>query len=94
MSERPVDEVWEVLEEMFGVVRTRSERGRRNRAVSELREAGATVLEIRQTYRYCQRQYTHFKELAICTNLTAATSVSHTETLPEMAARLREERGT
>lgn len=91
MSERPQDEVWDLLEDLFGPVRTKTERSRRNRAVSELREAGATLLEIRQTYRYCQRKFTTFSEMAICSNLSAATSVPAPLTLPERIQRLREE---
>ena len=91
MSERPTDVTWDILEEIFGPVRTRSERSRRNRAVMELREAGASVEEIRQTHRYCRHHYTSFSEMAICTNLTRANSKPPTS-LPDQLERLRQEK--
>lgn len=66
MSERPRDEVWDALEVEFGPVRTKSERGRRNLAVKELREAGATPEEIAICASYCRRNFTHFTEMALC----------------------------
>ena len=39
---RPRDPIWEALVDELGEPATRSERGRRNRVVKELREVGAT----------------------------------------------------
>lgn len=94
MSERARDIVWDTLEELFGPCRTSTERGRRNRAVRELREAGASADEIRTTFRYCQSKFTHFREMAICANLTAATtSPTRGGSLVDLQARLRERNG-
>jgi hypothetical protein len=86
-----IDEVWDALEECFGPVRTRSERGRRNQAVRELREAGATVEEIRVTYRYCSAHYGTFSEMALCTNLSKATSQPRLATLHDIQEGLRDQ---
>lgn len=64
--EYPRDPLWDALEEEFGKVRTKSERGRRNAAVRELREAEVTPEEIRVTIDYCHRNFTSFSEKAIC----------------------------
>lgn len=66
MTERPADEVWDTLTELFGEVRTKSERGRRNRAVGELREAKATPEEIRVAYAFCKKNFTAYTEMALC----------------------------
>ena len=66
MTERPRDEIWDALEEEFGTARTKSERGRRNAAVKELKEAGATVAEIKICADYCRRNFTYFTEMALC----------------------------
>lgn len=70
MTERPRDEVWDALEEEFGPVRTKTERGRRNAAVKELKEAGATPAEIKICADYCRRNFTHFTEMALCSWLS------------------------
>lgn len=44
---RPRDELWDALTEACGPVSTKSERGRRNAALRELRDIGATPDEIR-----------------------------------------------
>ena len=69
---KPRDEVWDALEEAFGKVRTPSERGRRNRAVRELREAQATPEEIRVTVDYCRRHFSAWTEMAVYGWLTRA----------------------
>lgn len=72
MPEPRTDEVWDALEKEFGAVRTKSERGRRNSAVKELREAGATPEEIAVAAEYCRRNFTHFTEKAVCSWLSRA----------------------
>lgn len=72
MIERPRDEIWDTLTEHFGEPRTKSERGRRNKAVGELREAGATPDEIRTVIDYCARNFTSYTEIALCSWLTRA----------------------
>lgn len=67
-----VDETWDALEEEFGPVRTKSERGRRNAAVKELKDAGATPEEIKISAEYCRRNFTHFTEKALCSWLSRA----------------------
>lgn len=66
MSERPPDLIWDALEVEFGVVRTKSERGRRNAAVRELKEAGVTPEEIKIAVAFCRRNFTSFSETAVC----------------------------
>lgn len=66
MSERPRDELWDALTDEFGEVRTKSERGRRNVAVRELREAAVTPAEIVIAVAYCRRNFTYFTEVAVC----------------------------
>jgi len=63
MRER--DEIWDALDQHFGPVRTKSERGRRCVAVKELREAGATPDEIRIAYKFCQDSFSVFTEIAL-----------------------------
>lgn len=64
--EYPRDEIWDKLEEEFGPVLTKTERGRRNRAVRELREAGLTPDQIGIGVDYCRRNFTQFTEIAVC----------------------------
>ena len=66
------DEIWDALEESFGPVRTKSERGRRNRAVLELRQAKVTPGELKIAMDFCQRNFTHYTEVAICGWLSRA----------------------
>lgn len=63
---REKDELWEALTEHFGPVRTPSERGRRNKAVKELREAEATPEEIAIAVEFCRKSFTYFTEMALC----------------------------
>lgn len=70
--EVPRDEIWDALENEFGSVRTKSERGRRNRAVQELREADVTPSEVKTAVAYCRRSFTHFTEVAVCSWLSRA----------------------
>jgi hypothetical protein len=61
-----IDETWDALEAEFGPVRTKSERGRRNAAVRELREAEATPQEIKIAADFCRRHFTTYTEMALC----------------------------
>lgn len=63
---RDPDLLWDALTEHFGEVRTASERGRRNKAVKELREAEATPEEVGIAVEFCRRNFTHFTEMALC----------------------------
>jgi len=67
-----IDPVWDVLTEAFGEARTKSERGRRNAAVRELRDAEVTPEEIRIAVAFCRRSFTHFTEMAVCGWLSRA----------------------
>src|SRR5574337_882039 len=46
LAKRSRDEIWDALAEAIGPVSTESERGRRNKAVKELRAVGATNEEV------------------------------------------------
>jgi hypothetical protein len=63
---RKRDEIWDTLEYEFGPVLTKTERGRRNRAVRELREAGLTPEQIRVGLDYCRRNFATYTEMAVC----------------------------
>lgn len=63
---RQRDEIWDQLDLHFGPVRTKGERGRRNVAVKELREAGATPEEVTVAYEWCKKSFTTFTEVAVC----------------------------
>lgn len=69
MSQNP-DSIWDALTAEFGEARTKSERGRRNRAVGELRQADATPEEIQIAVAYCRRNFTTFTEMAVCSWLS------------------------
>lgn len=69
---REIDPIWDALTEAFGDVRTKDERGRRNRAVQQLREAKATVEEIEIAVDYCRRNFTIFTEMAVAGWLSRA----------------------
>lgn len=69
---REIDPIWDALEEAFGPVRTKSERGRRNVAVRELREAEVTRDEIKIAVAFCRRNFTSFSEMAVCNWLSRA----------------------
>ena len=66
------DLIWDALTEHFGEVRTPSERGRRNRAVRELRIAQVSAEEIRIAVEFCARNFTTFTEVAVCNWLSRA----------------------
>jgi hypothetical protein len=66
LSTRQRDEIWDQLDLHFGPVRTKGERGRRNVAVKELREAGATPEEVTVAYEWCKKSFTTFTEVAVC----------------------------
>jgi hypothetical protein len=72
MTPRPRDEVWDALDLHFGPVRTRAERGRRNVAVKQLKEAGASPEEIRIAFDWCQKSFTIFTEMALVSHLGRA----------------------
>lgn len=65
-KERPRDEIWDVLVELFGEPLTKRAHGRRNQASKELRDAGLTPEQIRLAYDYCKRSFTQFTEMAVC----------------------------
>ena len=69
---RARDEIWDQLDAHFGPVRTKAERGRRNAAVKQLREAGATPQEIALAYEWCARTFTVFTEMAIVSHFGRA----------------------
>jgi hypothetical protein len=69
---RQIDPIWEALTAAFGEVRTPSERGRRNRAVRELKEAKATPEEIEIAVSFCRRNFTSYTEMAVCNWLSRA----------------------
>lgn len=71
-KKRPDQELFDVLTEEFGPVRTKSERGRRNRAIGELLEAGATPEEVTIAAEFCKRSFTHYTEMALCGWLSRA----------------------
>lgn len=69
------NELWDVIEELFGPCRTRQEATKRGMVVRELAQAAppATPDEVRVTYRFCAKHYSRFTEMALLTNLSAAT---------------------
>ena len=69
---REPDLIWDALTDAFGEVRTPSERGRRNRAVRELREANATPEEIEVAVAFCRKNFTSYTEMAVCNWLSRA----------------------
>jgi len=72
VSGRQRDPIWDALDLHFGPVRTNSERGRRNLAVKELREAGASPEEIRVAYLWCDKNFTTFTEMALVSHFGRA----------------------
>lgn len=56
-AKKPPDLLWDVFDEQLGKVETKSERGRRNSAVKELREIGATPEELRRRIRRYRREW-------------------------------------
>jgi hypothetical protein len=72
MPERPPDPIWDALDLHFGPVRTKAERGRRNLAVSQLREAGAIPEEIAVAYAWCAKNFTVFTEMALVSHFGRA----------------------
>lgn len=63
---RERNDLWDVMDECFGEVRTKSERTRRGKAVAELKQAAVTADELRIAYKYCETRFTHFTEFALC----------------------------
>jgi len=66
---RKKDDLWDALEDELGPVETESERGRRNKALKELRDIGATVDLVHQR---CDAYRRHFPEAAL-----TATALVH-----------------
>ena len=54
---RASDPLWDVLDDELGKVETASERGRRNRALKELRDIGVTPDELRRRIRTYRRKF-------------------------------------
>lgn len=54
---RPSDELWNVLSEVFGEPRTKTERSMFGRVVKELVEAGATPTEVVRTCAYVTARF-------------------------------------
>lgn len=69
---REPDETWDALDLHFGPVRTKAERGRRNVAVKQLKEAGASPLEIAIAYEWCAKNFTVFTEMALVSHFGRA----------------------
>jgi hypothetical protein len=72
LSTRQPDPIWDALDLHFGPVRTKSERGRRNVAVKQLREAGADPAEIAVAYAWCAKTFTVFTEMALVSHFGRA----------------------
>ena len=79
MTDRERDVIWDALTEAFGEVRTPMERGRRNRAVGELRAANATPEEIAIAVAFCRKNFTSFSEMAVCNWFSRALQESSGE---------------
>ena len=56
-NDTPADELWDVLEVELGEAVTASERGRRNKALKELRDIGATPDEVRKRCKAYRRMW-------------------------------------
>lgn len=69
---REPDVVWDELDACFGPVRTKAERGRRNVAVKQLKEAGASPAEVRIAYQWCRSNFTVFTEMALVSHFGRA----------------------
>ena len=57
MKTRPRDELWDAWVETWGEPQTKTERGRLNRAIKELREIDATPDQVRQALRRYDREF-------------------------------------
>ncbi len=87
------DLLWDALDETFGPVRTKSERGRRNSVVKELRDAGATPEQVRIAYEYCRRTFTTFTEKALTAHFSRALhEQTETSNVRDIFDRMREAR--
>jgi hypothetical protein len=73
-AERKADELWEALREILGEVATDTERGRRNRALKELRKIGATPDQVKARCRVYARMWPDI-------TLTASALVANWSTL-------------
>jgi len=62
---RPDQELFDAFTEHFGPVRTKNERGRRNAAIGQLLEAGATVEELDIALEFCAKNFTQYSEGAV-----------------------------
>lgn len=65
-AKRPDQELWDVFADHFGPVRTKNERGRRNAAIRQMLEAGATPEELKIALDFCQKNFTQYSEGAVC----------------------------
>lgn len=70
----PREEMFAVLDELFGTTRTKQEGRRRGIACNDLLAAAATADEVRVTYDYCRRRFKTFTEMALLNHLSAATT--------------------
>lgn len=71
-ASRPPDPIWDTIMELWpSQSLTDSERGRRNKVVSELKKASATPDEIRARYKAMRRQYQN--DPAKCTPMALAS---------------------
>ena len=91
---REPDPLWDELDACFGPVRTKAERGRRNVAVKQLREAGASPAEIRTAYEWCARTFTVYTEMAVVSHfgraLHEATERENTGNVIDIVRRMSE----
>lgn len=89
---QPRDVIWDTLTEEFGEVRTPMERGRRNKAVGELRAANATPQEIAIAVAFCRKNFTSFSEMAVCNWFSRALQESSGEGGRETFLRILQEK--
>ena len=90
---REPDEIWDALDLHFGPVRTKAERGRRNVAVKQLREAGANPDEIAVAFRWCADNFTVFTEMALVSHFGRAQHEAMPKVTPISIVRRMAEGG-
>jgi hypothetical protein len=90
---RDRDEIWDQLDLHFGPVRTKAERGRRNLAVKQLREGGATPEEVTVAYEWCAKTFTVFTEMALVSHFGRAQheSVKRVESPLSLVRRMADD---
>lgn len=84
---RPRDELWDVFVAEIGLPQTESERGKRNRALRELRAVGATPDELRTAIAAFRRMWPQATLTA--TGVSGNWSVLTENTKPDRGARVR-----